>query len=305
MVDAAGLLEQVVAAVRGRTPVDDRERVSIERFVTEVAALAEPFAEDASPTHVTASALVVGRRGIVLHRHRVLGIWIQPGGHIDAGETPWDAALREAVEETGLAVRHAGAVPELAHVDVHPGPRGHTHLDLRYLLDGGDADPAPPPEESQEVAWFDWPAALDHRRAGHGRHPALPRRAFVVTSADMDIVELHARTVAEFVARAAAVDAGQWGAPTPCTDWDVRQLVNHVVGEDRWTGPLLAGQTIAEVGDRFDGDLLGDDPVATVHDATGAALASVAERAPPAVRCTCRTATRTSRSTSGSCRPTT
>ena len=49
---------------------------------------------------------------------------------------------------------------ELAHVDVHPGPRGHTHLDLRYLLEAGDADPAPPPGESQDVVWLDWTAAL-------------------------------------------------------------------------------------------------------------------------------------------------
>jgi ADP-ribose pyrophosphatase YjhB (NUDIX family) len=39
---------------------------------------------------------------VVLHRHRVLGIWVQPGGHIDSGETPWDAAVRETAEETGL-----------------------------------------------------------------------------------------------------------------------------------------------------------------------------------------------------------
>jgi 8-oxo-dGTP pyrophosphatase MutT (NUDIX family) len=41
---------------------------------------------------------------VVLHRHRVLGIWVQPGGHIDSGETPWDAAVRETAEETGQDV---------------------------------------------------------------------------------------------------------------------------------------------------------------------------------------------------------
>ena len=35
-------------------------------------------------------------------------------------------------------------------------PRGHTHLDLRYLLHGDDTDPSPPPDESQEVAWYSW-----------------------------------------------------------------------------------------------------------------------------------------------------
>ena len=68
--------------------------------------------------------------------------------------------MRETIEETGLPARLAGDRPELVHVDVHPGPRGHTHLDLRYLVDADDADPAPPPEESQDVAWFDWDTAM-------------------------------------------------------------------------------------------------------------------------------------------------
>ena len=70
--------------------------------------LARPFDEHADPVHVTGSAFIVGPRGIVLLRHRRLGIWVQPGGHVDAGETPWDGARREAVEETGLPVRHLG-----------------------------------------------------------------------------------------------------------------------------------------------------------------------------------------------------
>jgi 8-oxo-dGTP pyrophosphatase MutT (NUDIX family) len=152
--------EQVIAEVRARTPVDDRERASIQRFLTELASLDHPFSEHAGPVHVTGSALVVGTRGVILHRHRILGTWVQPGGHIDPGETPWDGALRETAEETGLAVSHPGGVPQLIHVDVHPGPHGHTHLDLRYLLDGGDADPCPLPGESQEVAWFSWTEAL-------------------------------------------------------------------------------------------------------------------------------------------------
>ena len=46
------------------------------------------------------------------------------------------------------------------HVDVHPGPRKHTHLDLRYLLDAPDVTPNPPPGESQEVRWFPWYKAI-------------------------------------------------------------------------------------------------------------------------------------------------
>jgi uncharacterized protein (TIGR03086 family) len=56
------------------------------------------------------------------------------------------------------------------------------------------------------------------------------------------------------------VRADQWAMATPCVEWDVRTLVNHVVEEARWVPPLLGGLTIAEVGDTLAGDLLGTDP---------------------------------------------
>jgi uncharacterized protein (TIGR03086 family) len=67
------------------------------------------------------------------------------------------------------------------------------------------------------------------------------------------------------------VGDGQWSDPTPCTEWDVRELVNHVVGEQAWVTPLLAGRTVAEVGDALDGDLLGTDPAAAWHHHSGEA----------------------------------
>jgi 8-oxo-dGTP pyrophosphatase MutT (NUDIX family) len=154
------LLTRVVADVRARGPVDEREAASIERVLAEVDRLEHPFSAAADPVHITGSGFVVGPRGIVLLKHRRLGIWVQPGGHVEPGETPWDAARRESEEETGLDLSFPAGGPQLAHVDVHPGGRGHTHLDLRYVLDGGDADPAPPPGESQDVHWFAWDQAL-------------------------------------------------------------------------------------------------------------------------------------------------
>ncbi len=85
---------------------------------------------------------------------------MQPGGHIDAGETPAEAALREATEELGLAVEHPATGPLLIHLDVHEAAHGHTHLDLRYLLLGADADPLPPPDESPDARWCSWEEAL-------------------------------------------------------------------------------------------------------------------------------------------------
>ncbi len=91
-----------------------------------------------------------------------------------------------------------------------------------------------------------------------------------------DTVDLHRGSVDVFGARVHAIGADQWDLPTPCSGWTVRDLVNHVVGEDLWCVPLLRGGTIAEVGDRFDGDVLGDDAVATWDAAARDALVAVA-----------------------------
>ena len=81
---------------------------------------------------------------------------------------------------------------------------------------------------------------------------------------DLDIL---AAALDGFERRLAKTEDEQWTNATPCAEWDVRTLVNHVVGEILWVPPLLEGATIAEVGDRFDGDVLGADPQATTHRA--------------------------------------
>jgi 8-oxo-dGTP pyrophosphatase MutT (NUDIX family) len=96
----------------------------------------DAFARTTLPAHVTASAVVVdpASRHVLLHLHRRLGRWLQPGGHIEVGERPEDAVLRETVEETGIVAQHPASGPIVVHLDEHPGPDGHIHLDLRYLL---------------------------------------------------------------------------------------------------------------------------------------------------------------------------
>lgn len=170
------VVELLRREIAGQTAVDDRHAESITRFLTALDVLARPFDEHADPTHVTGSAVVVGPRGTILHRHKRLGLWIQPGGHIEPGETPWDAAVRETREETGLAARHPEGGPVLVHVDVHDGGRGHTHLDTRYLLHAL-GDPRPGASESPDVAWFGWEEAI--ARADLGLAGAL--RALAAT----------------------------------------------------------------------------------------------------------------------------
>ncbi len=158
-------------------PVDAREEASLDAVAAALEGLDRPFDRDADPTHVTSSAIVVGPAGVLLLHHRKLGLWVQPGGHLDPGEGLAAGAAREAAEETGLALEHPPDGPRMVHVDVHAGGAGHRHLDLRWLLHG-EGRPAPPPGESQLVRWFDWDEAVDVADPGlSGALRVLRRRA--------------------------------------------------------------------------------------------------------------------------------
>jgi uncharacterized protein (TIGR03086 family) len=95
-----------------------------------------------------------------------------------------------------------------------------------------------------------------------------------------DLVELHGRCGRRFTTLVEGVKADQWHDDTPCTEWDVRTLVHHLLYEQVWAPPIFAGLTIAEVGDRFEGDLLTGDPstwpglLASAMDEAHAAVAA-------------------------------
>ena len=90
------LAAHVRASVAARQAVDLREQDSIDRFLAVFDTLMEPFSEDADPIHVTGSAIVVtpDRTHVLLHRHKRLGIWVQPGGHIEPALNLADELLR-------------------------------------------------------------------------------------------------------------------------------------------------------------------------------------------------------------------
>ena len=101
----------------------------------------------------------------------------------------------------------------------------------------------------------------------------------------VDLPKVHEQALEHTGRYVAGVKAGQWGAPTPDAEWDVRQLLNHVVSGNFWVSPLVEGKTIDEVGDRYDGDLLGDDPVAAYQQSAKDAAAAV--NAPGAMQAPC------------------
>ncbi len=72
---------------------------------------------DAIKKCITASCVVVRGKKALLIKHKKLGKWLYPGGHVNDGETPVEAALRETAEETGfnvVIVSNGESIPELA-----------------------------------------------------------------------------------------------------------------------------------------------------------------------------------------------
>lgn len=124
----------------------------------------DPLDRATRPGHLTASAVVVSPdRGALLLRHRKLGRWFQPGGHVDGDGNLLAAALREADEETGLV----GLAPVLPAVDLdvhdvtYPDGSFHVHHDLRFLLLTARGAQAAPNEESTGARWVRGEGDLD------------------------------------------------------------------------------------------------------------------------------------------------
>lgn len=135
--------------------------------------------------HFTVTAFVSQRGGTLLHWHRKVGLWLPPGGHIEPGEDPVEAALREVIEETGMAVEIAptaapfayGDPPQLpapATIMVEPirafgGDAAHQHIDLIYFTRPLDHDAGDPPAGwrwiSRDQLERDAPIIVDGERA--------------------------------------------------------------------------------------------------------------------------------------------
>src|SRR3989344_4052295 len=89
---------------------------------------------------------------------------------------------------------------------------------------------------------------------------------------DMDnFIELHKKAGEGTERFIAGIGENQWNEVSNCAPWSVRDLVNHIVYENVWVPEILVGKTVQEVGSRFDGDLLGDNPLEAYKESFTAA----------------------------------
>jgi 8-oxo-dGTP pyrophosphatase MutT (NUDIX family) len=182
---AAGL-ERARALTAGDprlAPIDDLAvaRAQLARYAPRDAAQAAEHARllafvDAHPAdahrrelavgHLTASALVVdaARERALLTLHAKLGRWLQLGGHCDGDANLAGVALRECVEESGIADLSIDPAP--IDLDVHaiparPGEPEHSHLDTRFVVYAPPGALERITSESRQLGWFA-PAELAH-----------------------------------------------------------------------------------------------------------------------------------------------
>lgn len=126
-----------------------------------------PFSRSNRLGHITASGLVIHENKVLLIFHPYIKRWFQPGGHIDEGELPVDAAIREAYEETGFVCTLDPEFPELIDIDIHEIPANpkkgegpHLHIDLLYKLKVLRQEKSP---EDISCKWFSFDQVESNR----------------------------------------------------------------------------------------------------------------------------------------------
>ena len=153
----AARLLRLIDAYRARYP-EEADAIRLRRFIeTQPRCFERDCFDDG---HVTGSAWVVDPSGsrVLLTHHRKLGMWLQLGGHSDGDPDTLAVALREAREESGLAVRPISE--DVLDIDIHSIPAlkdepPHLHYDVRFALCASSSGHPRVGPESIDLAWID------------------------------------------------------------------------------------------------------------------------------------------------------
>ena len=150
--------EALIELVTNHTPFDDTERAHIMSTLEFLHKNKNCTSTDNLKGHITASAWVLSpqRTETLLTHHKKLNRWLQLGGHIEDDITIQEAALREAVEESGIENIHL-IKDSIFDMDVHFIPARkevaeHYHYDIRFLLQAERTDFIIS-DESNDLAW--------------------------------------------------------------------------------------------------------------------------------------------------------
>jgi 8-oxo-dGTP pyrophosphatase MutT (NUDIX family) len=152
-------LAHAVATLHAFAPRDAQQAAFRRQFLEFCAAHPDALWRTCLDGHLTASGLIVdaGRERGLLCLHKKLGRWLQLGGHVDGEGNLALAALREAVEESGIG--DLCIDPQPIDLDAHRIPARadepeHWHLDVRYLLVARAGATPVLSSESVELRWF-------------------------------------------------------------------------------------------------------------------------------------------------------
>ena len=235
---------------------------------------------------------------------RLAQFWLQLTGFSEDpgnGNAPGDPEALLLSPDGSLALLFI-AVPEPKHV------KNRVHLDLVPLTSRRD-------EEVGQLLRVGARMAGDQRRPDGGGRVVLcdpGGNEFCIERSDAERAPLAGQLGRAFDAVAGLIGnirAEQWSAPTPCTDWTVRQMVNHLIGMNRVFAALLAGQPPPA---RPSADHAEDDPAGAYRDSAAALPRSAgpessnapttARSGPPPAPSDCRSGSTTSSPMAGTSR---